>query len=223
MALRVPITLARRFLCPAARILEAFDVMRSLLKKALRSIPLALMCAAVMISSTGCLGLKVFNETVTHVPASDLKVELRLKTSPTADILVIYDDLNSTSEKTERRAFYLFANEKRICHGRRPEFVQLSEARTLQPVPVFQKFLPDALTNELYAVEETSHHFKLESRDHIVTEFTLPEYDNWLTAKKLFIFPAAVGADAVAFGAIAAASNPGAFLDTSNGATRSRR
>ena len=150
------------------------------------------------------------------MPASDANVELHLKTSPSADVLVIYDDMMSDSQKLERRAFYLFANEERIRHGKRPEFMPLSEARHLEQVPIFQKTPAGAVTNELYAVEITARHFQLESRDHVVTEFSLPEFHNWFTAKKVFLFPAAVGADAIGFGAIGALNSPAFVEDAIN-------
>jgi hypothetical protein len=40
----------------------------------------------------------------------------------------------------------------------------------------------------------------------LVAEFELPEYGNWLTAKKFFLFPVAAAADAVAAGAVVGAA-----------------
>jgi hypothetical protein len=166
------------------------------------------LCCLPALLATGCLGPKVLNETTAHVPASDPKVELRLKTNAPTDILVVYDDLDSQSGKIARRAFYLFANEQRIVKGHRPEFVSLSQVDHLKPVPMLKNPPddPSAATNDLYAVEMTSRRFQLESRGKLLSAFELPEYTHWLTAKKLFLFPAAVGADAVGVGAVAGAA-----------------
>ncbi|HWF17665.1 MAG TPA: hypothetical protein VG754_00265 [Verrucomicrobiae bacterium] len=162
-------------------------------------------CGIMAVLVSGCLGPKVLNETVGHVPATDPKVELRLKTNSPADVLVIYDDKGAQSERSVRRAFYLYANQKRIGNGRRPQFVNLAQEDHLATIPIYAEVAlkTAAPTNELYAVAETPRRFRLESHGRVVSDFTLPQYDQWITAKKLFLFPAAVGADAVGAAAIA--------------------
>lgn len=160
------------------------------------------------VLSTGCLGPKVLSETVVHVPANDPSVELRLKAKEPADVLVVYNDHQSNNEKVTRRAFYLFANEENLWHGKRPKFVKLAEADKLEPVPMLEAVPADmsTVTNEMYAYEVDSRHYRVESHGRVLADFRLPEYTRWLTAKKVFLFPGAVGADAVGAAGVAAAA-----------------
>ncbi|HZV36521.1 MAG TPA: hypothetical protein VFB72_18230 [Verrucomicrobiae bacterium] len=138
--------------------------------------------------------------------------------------MVIYDDLESQSDRIKRRAFYLFANEDRIMRGRRPHYVKLSESEHLQPIPMLKGSPddPNAGTNEMYGIELSSRRYRLESRGKLLSSFELPQYERWLTAKKLFLFPGAVGADAVggaaAIGAAAAVTDPVGVGNTVAGA-----
>lgn len=168
------------------------------MKNTFRNGAVCLVCGVICTLVTGCLGPQVLSETKAHAPAQDPKVELRLKDDSSFDVAVIYDEQEGKSTKVTRKAFYLFANENRITKGDRPGFVKPAEVAKLQPIPIYaqQPADADALTNGLYAVAESTRHFKLESQGHLISEFTLPEYKQWFTAKKLFLFPGAVGADA---------------------------
>lgn len=180
------------------------------MKKILRLSQIAFVVAIPAMLGTGCLGPKVLSENVSHVAAVDPRVELRLKTNAPTDVLVIYDDVNLETAKVTRQAYYLLANQEQISHGRRPEFVKLSTGDHLSPLPLLKERPenPDKVTNELYGVELTTRQYRLASREHVVTEFSLPEYHRWLTAKKVFLFPGAVAVDAVGLGAVIAVSDP---------------
>ena len=167
--------------------------------------------AALLVA--GCFGPAVLKERTEHRPASDPKVELRLRAGPPADVLVLYDEYAPQTDKTTRRAFWLFANEARLGQGKRPAFVDPGSAADSSPIPILKQrpAEPQAVGSEFYAVSAMPLTFDLQSRGHSVAEFTLPEYGNWLTAKKVFLFPLAAGADAVGAGAaIGAAGAVGA-------------
>ncbi|MDB6022995.1 MAG: hypothetical protein JWQ04_2852 [Pedosphaera sp.] len=189
--------------------------------KILHLAPTLLVGCMVTVFATGCLGPQVLKERAEHVPAADPRVELCLKAGPAADVLVVYDDVNPGSGKVKRRAFYLFANFERVTHGGRPEFVSPHQAKNLSKIPLFtEEPGKQAQTNDdLYAVFSSPQDFMLMSCNQPVAEFRLPEYGEWLTAKKLFLFPAAVTADAVGVGAVvgaAAAQDPQFVAETVN-------
>jgi hypothetical protein len=158
--------------------------------------------------ATGCLGPEVLNERTEHFPAPNPQVELRLKRTPPADVLVLYDEQEPESRKVTRRAFYLFANQKQLANGKRPDFVPVSDPESLVPIPIFNAppADPKAIPGELYAVSPSPDRIDLRSRDRTLAEFELPAYGDWLTAKKFFLFPLAAAADAVGVGAAAGAA-----------------
>jgi hypothetical protein len=73
------------------------------------------------------------------------------------------------------------------------------------PIPILADRTDPATTatNDLYAVSLSGFSFRLESRNRELGQFILPQYGNWLTAKKLFLFPLAAAADAATAGAAA--------------------
>lgn len=189
--------------------------------------------ALVMVSggltaalTSGCLGPRVLSEQVTHAPARNAKVQFYEQTKAPKDVLVVFDEERAVSEnddyslfgldekasptgesKIHRRAFYLFANQKRIEYGRPPLYVSAHEAKHLKPVPMFDEdeIGGEPATSGLYAVKLAKGQFQLERNGVVVGDVELPKYKQWLTARKLFLFPAAVGGDAAMTAAVAGA------------------
>jgi hypothetical protein len=157
--------------------------------------------------TTGCLGPRVLEERTEHLPAPNPQVELRLKRGPPADVLVLYNEQEPKSGKVTRRAFYLFANEKRVMEGKRPIFVAPGGHENHAPIPILKERPadPKAIPRELYAVSPSLGTFELWSHERTLVDFELPSFGNWLTAKKFFLFPLAAAADAVGVGAAAGA------------------
>lgn len=178
------------------------------MKKILHWIPRLFVGAIASALATGCLGPQVLKERTEHVPAPDPKVELRLKSEKPADILVFYDDLERQTGKVTRRAFYLFANEKRLENGKRPVLLEPGRVGEHVAIPVFKEppADPKAVSGDIYAISSSPWVFRIESRGRLVAEFELPMYGNWLTAKKFFLFPLAAAADAVGVGAAVGAA-----------------
>ena len=199
------------------------------MRNILRLTTMMAVSVSAAVLTTGCLGPRVLKETVAHVPAAEPNVELRIKTNAPSDVLVIYTDHQSNNDNLKRRAFYLYANQERLEHGQRPHFVKLAEVDHLEQVPVFKVIPADmsTITNELYAFEMSPRQYWLESHGRVISELTLPEYEQWFTAKKLFLFPGAVGADAIGLGAVAGVTaayayagggaNPAAIADALKG------
>jgi hypothetical protein len=106
----------------------------------------------------------------------------------------------------KRRAFYLFANFERVNQGGAPEYVSAHFGRNWQKIPIYTASIknPGDVHDELYAVAASPRILTLYSRGRGIADFGLPKYNNWLTAKKLFLFPAAVAADAAGLTAVGA-------------------
>lgn len=161
--------------------------------------------AALMMC--GCLSQKLLEDRTERAPALDPKVELRLRTQGEADVLVIYTEQIKSTGETNRRGFYLFANEAKLRKGKPPTFVKPGYIGRHVNLPIY-KSRPDdpgAIAGDLYAVLHSPWKFALESRGQTLTECQLPEYGNWWTAKKVLLFPLAAGVDAVGVGAVAGA------------------
>jgi hypothetical protein len=173
-----------------------------LMTKILHLVPTLFVGGIGGMLATGCFGPKVLEERAEHAPATDPKVELRLKSEKPADVLVLYDDQQEHTSKVTRRAFYLLANEERLARGIRPVFAEPGRAGTHIAIPIFKEPPADskAIPGEMYALSSSPWDFRLESHGRVVAEFGLPKYGNWLTAKKFFLFPLAAAADAVGVG-----------------------
>jgi hypothetical protein len=156
----------------------------------------------------------VLSERAGHRPAANPNVDLRLRTNSSPDVLVLYDEYELSSGKVSRRAFYLFSNESRLMSGRRPNFVRAADAQLHTPIPIYtsDRSSQTALRgDDMYALSTSPTSYQLWSRDRILAEFELPAYDDWLTARKVVLFPLAVAADAVGVGAsVGAAAAAGA-------------
>jgi hypothetical protein len=139
-------------------------------------------------------------------PSPNLEV---FQTKNHRDFIVVYDDDRVTDGNYTRRAYLLYANEKRIEAGNRPRFTSVRRAERLQPIPVETNFMARANpTNlpRLKAVLLSNHdYFDLVSDDRYVGTFTLPVYVNRSgPARRVLLTPPAMLSDATLYSSFVA-------------------
>jgi len=164
------------------------------------------LCLAVMLGllACGCLTPELWDERAERKPAPDPRVELRLKASSPADVLLLYDELERASGKVRRRALFLFANAPQLMQGKKPVFADPGIGESFDPIPILAE-RPDETSvppPELYAISPLPMTFSLESHGRELLEFSLPEHGQWLTTRKFLFLPVVVVADATGFGAV---------------------
>jgi hypothetical protein len=116
------------------------------------------------------------------------------------DVLVQYDAWSDRHSKIIRRAYYLDANTNRIAKGEQPQFVALSMAEGLAPIPVLAP--ATMATNPpppetIFAITNDLRSFTLHRPAMADQTFDLPVYgESAGTAKRLALTPLAVAGDA---------------------------
>jgi hypothetical protein len=120
------------------------------------------------------------------------------------DVRVTYDELTEESGKQQRRAYFLFQNEKRTAAKKKPMFVEPTSDADLVALPIFPTAAEalSATNLDMCAVAVTNRPtFELFSKGRKLGEFHLPVYKNGVwEARKALLLPLAVGADATVVG-----------------------
>ena len=116
-------------------------------RKILARFSLALALAGLLFLGTGCTTVEKYS--LTHrlwdngdlrkwsEPAPNPDLALFAATNA-ADVLVQYDALSEKRSAVKRRAYYLQENEARVAGGKKPRFVNSSQAAGLTPIPVLK-------------------------------------------------------------------------------------
>lgn len=188
--------------------------------------------AALALGATGCetardysLTRKLWSagadfEGPVHHPAADPEVRLFEATAP-PDILVQYSERKDNAPRSQRRAYFLLANQPLVDAGRKPRFVSPETATTLQPIPL--RAATDAATNHpptnaLYATLAAGEpRLTLHGDAWEPGPYALPHYSSAsATPTRVALTPLAVAGDVIMVGI--AAGIIGAILWVSSGA-----
>ncbi len=162
---------------------------------------------------TGCEGLTGqlwsgdYGDDHRHAaPEPDLKLS---QTPDLKDVLVQYDEMRSKDAKIQRRAYLLFANQKTVAAGRKPQFITGKAVGRLLGFPLAISYMTNLSTvGDLtlrVILEEDKHHFTLVSNGREIGSYQLPDYMQHSTWVQLLLTPAAVTGDVLIVAGIAAA------------------
>src|SRR5258708_7596088 len=92
-------------------------------------------------------------------PEPDLKLS---QTPDRKDVLVQYDEMRSKDAKIQRRAYLLFANQKTVAAGRKPQFITGKAVGRLQGFPLAISYMTNLSTGGdltlRVVLEEDKHH-----------------------------------------------------------------
>ena len=136
------------------------------------------------------------------------------------DVLVQYDEVRSKDAKIQRRAYLLFANDKIIAAGKKPQFMTPAMAAKLQSLPLPISYITNLSTvGDLtlrVVLQEDKHHFTLTSNGRAIGTFQLPDYMQHNTFVQVLLTPATVTGDVVIAAAIAAAVLGVLYLKSQN-------
>jgi hypothetical protein len=140
-----------------------------------------------------------FNE-----PASDPRLAL-FADSRRGDVLVQYDEIREKDGLTQRRAFFVNANRRRLETGRKPRFVGANAAVGLEPIPILPAGLgqPVPPAGLCVVLDTNLNTFTLHSGGQAGAAVALPTYGTTGGARKTFLTPLTVTGDAVVVGATA--------------------
>ncbi len=134
-----------------------------------------------------------------HVPA--VNPELRLfEGTQRGDLLVRYDELITSKDDIQPRAYWLYENSQRVNRGSKPHFVPLATADGLQAIPVN----PAGETQARHAViAPKGESFTLHEPGRIPHEHPLPTYrDTPARIQRWVLTPFAIAVDAVQVGLV---------------------
>src|ERR1700722_2612085 len=125
------------------------------------------------------------------------------------DVLVRYDEEVESNGRIKRRAFLLWANEKKLSAGQRPSFLSAAKASKIQSQPLQIISISDtnAIAREdLQAIiAPDGRHFTLVSKGKDIGAFCLPTYGTVTTGGKVtraLLLPATVAGDVTVYSAI---------------------
>jgi hypothetical protein len=146
------------------------------------------------------------NESFRHFnePAADPR--LRLFADPKrGDVLVEYDEIREKDGLTQRRAFFVNANRRRIETGQKPRFVGTNAAVALEPIPILaaNSDLSIPTTGLCVVVDTNRQSFILHSEGRAAATVSLPTYSTTGGARKAFLTPLTVTGDTLVVGATA--------------------
>jgi hypothetical protein len=169
---------------------------------------LLIVCLAPFL--TGCEDLadksltgKVWNNLAANHdgPAPDPNLKI-FQAPDRKDFLVQYDEARDRNATIKRRAYWLYASERRVEKGKKPHFVNPHKADRLQAVKVETNSVPDAIVDSALptgAVLLFDHrHFTLVSNGSDLGTFYLPAYGDGASRAQLVVLtPVAVVGDTV--------------------------
>lgn len=130
--------------------------------------------------------------------------EPNLKLSQTPDrkdVMVQYDEVRSKDTKIQRRAYLLFANEKTVAAGKKPQFITGKAVGKMQGFPLAISYMTNlSMVGDLtlrVILEEDKHHFTLVSNGTEIGAYQLPDYMHHSTWIQVVLTPATVTGDVI--------------------------
>lgn len=169
-----------------------------------------MLLGSTLLLSTGCATHYLWTKTedgsfCEPVPNPQLRLYVDSKGK---DVLATYDEMNDHNDRVVRRAYFVFANSRRISHTRQPMFVEPETATRLHPVPLrvstnnLANYVPEAdgKSSGWFAVM-SQQRFGLFHNDQPRGIYDLPVYDDGTaTAKRLFLTPWTLALDVTIIG-----------------------
>lgn len=158
-------------------------------------------------------------------PSPDLKISQDARRQ---DFLVQYDEIRDKNGHITRRAYWLYASDRRAEKGKQPHFVNLHEADRLPTVQVETNSVPDAIVNSAAptgaVLLSDRRHFTLVANGTDLGTFCLPIYADRQSRAELIAFtPATVMVDtavvAAEVGVVAGIIYLAAWADSNSSAT----
>jgi hypothetical protein len=116
-------------------------------RNSLSQFSMGLALAGLLFLGTGCTTVQKYSLTHRLWDNGDLRKWSEPATNPDlilfraangADVLVQYDALSEKRSAVKRRAYYLQENSARVAGGKKPHFVNPSQAAGLTPIPVLK-------------------------------------------------------------------------------------
>lgn len=165
---------------------------------------LPMLAAASALFLNGCVTGALWQQSAFHVPAPDPQLKLSLS-APTSDILVEYTALNERTDKAQRRAYFLSADEDRIEQRKKPRFVHPRRYPNLEALPIYSvDGVPHSVSPPAIPYATTNHYgFTLHSPGHHSSTHSLPVFFDGVTrTKQVILTPPALLIDASIVGSI---------------------
>ena len=174
--------------------------------------------AALLFSITGCDTAKKYSLTYKlwdspdmrrfNEPASNPNLEL-FRSAKTNDVLVQYDEVRENSDTVQRRAYFLFRNERQIKAGRKPSFVKPGKDAGMKPMPLAYGDLLStnvpAMDGNYAMASANSNRFTVHLDAQRMGPYELPVYERKTgQVQRSVLTPFAVAGDVVMVGVVAA-------------------